>query len=46
MVGGVVFLLYLDRVVLVAFIMLSILNVLHLFFFKGVSLDFKKSRLC
>jgi len=35
MVGGVVLLLYLDRVVLVALIMLSMLNVWHLLFFFG-----------
>jgi len=35
MVGGVVFLLYLDRVVLVALIMLSMLNVLHILFLIG-----------
>jgi len=35
MVGGVEFLLYLDRVVLVALIMQSMLNVLHLLFLIG-----------
>jgi len=35
MVGGIVFLLYLDRVVLVPLIIPSMLNVLHLLFLIG-----------